>query len=243
MRISKLENSIRVLVADDHPVVRSGLRALIETEPGIVVVGDAANGDEAVEKTAQLKPDVVLLDLIMPGASGVEAIKGIRRQNPDSHVLVLTSFAQDDLLFPAIKAGALGYLLKDSSPEELFQAIRRVNAGESSLHPTIARKLLQEFADPSADKVPVDPLTHRENEVLGLLASGHSNQEIADLLSISERTVGKHVSNILDQIDFVGRRRAVFGALALTPSGSGRTEQRVLVLVKEVPQVDGQMLG
>ncbi len=213
MSISKLENSIRVLVADDHPVVRSGLRALIETEPGIVVVGDAADGDEAIDKTARLKPDVVLLDLIMPGANGVEAIEGIRSQNPDAHVLVLTSFAQDDLLFPAIKAGALGYLLKDSSPEELIQAIRRVNAGESSLHPTIARKLLQEFADSSAAKVPVDPLTHRENEVLGLLASGHSNQEIADQLSISERTVGKHVSNILDKLHLANRTQAALYAV------------------------------
>ena len=155
MRRSKMDASIRVLIADDHPVVRSGLRALIQTESDMTVVGEAIDGEEAIEKTSELKPDIVLLDLKMPGIDGVQAIEGIRRLQSDARVLVLTSFAQNDLLFPAIKAGALGYLLKDSSPEELLHAIRRVNDGESSLHPAIARKLLQEFSQPVEENASV----------------------------------------------------------------------------------------
>ena len=209
----EMADPIRVLIADDHPVVRSGLRALMETEPGMEVVGEAADGEEAIEKTSQLQPDVVLLDLMMPKVNGVEAIEGIRHRSPDVRLLVLTSFAQDEFLFPAIKAGALGYLLKDSSPEELLEAIRRVNEGESSLHPAIARKLVREFAQPSVKNEPADPLTERENEVIGLLASGLSNQEIASSFSISERTVGKHVSNILDKLHLSNRTQAALYAV------------------------------
>ena len=213
MNLQDREDSIRVLIADDHPIVRSGLRALIETEPGLETVGDAADGQEAIEKAALLKPDIVLLDLVMPKTSGVEAIEGIRNRNPDTRILVLTSFAQDDLLFPAIKAGAIGYLLKDSSPEELLTAIRQVHKGESSLHPTIARKLVQEFSRPSKKSEPINPLSKREREVLELLASGLSNQEIANKLSIGEPTARKHVSNILEKLHLSNRTQAALFAV------------------------------
>ena len=213
MNRHEMDGPIRVLIADDHPVVRSGLRALIETETGMEVVGDAADGKEAIEKAGQLLPDVVLLDLMMPGVSGLEAIEGIRQHNSDIHILVLTSFDQDDLLFPAIKAGAHGYLLKDSSPEDLLRAIRQVSRGESSLHPTIARKLIREFSGSSRETNPAVPLSTREHDVLGLLALGLSNQEIANSLTISERTARKHVSNILDKLHVSNRTQAALFAV------------------------------
>ena len=218
MNLRENDESIRVLIADDHPVVRSGLRALIETEPGMEVVGDAADGEEAIENAALLRPDVILLDLMMPGTSGVNAIEVIRQENSDARILVLTSFAQDDLVFPAIKAGALGYLLKDSSPEELLQGIRQVNSGESSLHPAIARKLIQEFSQPSRESDPINLLSTRERHVLNLLALGLSNQEIANSLSIREPTARKHVSNILDKLHLSNRTQA---ALLAARSGVG----------------------
>ena len=218
MNRHEMDGPIRVLIADDHPVVRSGLRALIETETGMEVVGDAADGKEAIEKAGQLLPDIVLLDLMMPGVSGLEAIKGIQKYDSDIHILVLTSFDQDDLLFPAIKTGAHGYLLKDSSPEDLLRAIRQVSRGESSLHPTIARKLIREFSGSSRETNPAVPLSTREHDVLGLLALGLSNQEIANSLTISERTARKHVSNILDKLHVSNRTQA---ALFAVHSGIG----------------------
>jgi NarL family two-component system response regulator LiaR len=143
------ETNIRILMADDHPVVRRGLRTLISSEPGMELVDEAADGVEAVEKVKTHQPDVILLDLMMPRMGGLEAIAEIKKINPDARILILTSFAEDDKVFPAIKAGALGYLLKDSSPDELLEAIRDVYRGESSLHPTIARKLMQEVRQPS----------------------------------------------------------------------------------------------
>jgi len=213
MNRHEMDGPIRVLIADDHPVVRSGLRALIETETGMEVVGDAADGKEAIEKAGQLLPDIVLLDLMMPGVSGLEAIEGIRQHNSDIHILVLTSFDQDDLLFPAIKAGAHGYLLKDSSPEDLLRAIRQVSRGESSLHPTIARKLIREFSGSAQETNPAVPLSKREHDVLELLALGLSNQEIANSLTISERTARKHVSNILDKLHVSNRTQAALFAV------------------------------
>ena len=213
MNRHEMDGPIRVLIADDHPVVRSGLRALIETETGMEVVGDAADGKEAIEKAGQLLPDIVLLDLMMPGVSGLEAIEGIHKHDPDIHILVLTSFDQDDLLFPAIKTGAHGYLLKDSSPEDLLRAIRQVSRGESSLHPTIARKLIREFSGSSRETNPAVPLSTREYDVLELLALGLSNQEIADSLTISERTARKHVSNILDKLHVSNRTQAALFAV------------------------------
>ncbi len=142
--------TIRVLVADDHTIIRSGIRALLATEPGLVVVGEARNGREAITEAERLRPDVILMDLVMPEVDGIEAIRNITLRQPEARILVLTSFTADDKVFPALKAGALGYLLKDSSSDELIQAIRQVYKGESSLHPAIARRVLQELVHPAA---------------------------------------------------------------------------------------------
>jgi NarL family two-component system response regulator LiaR len=208
-----MSETIRILAADDHAVVREGLRALIDTEPGMELVGEASDGAEAVGKAQAVRPDVVLLDLVMPQKSGIEAIGEIRRTAPEARILVLTSFAEDDKVFPAIKAGAQGYLLKDASPDELLEAIREVHRGEPSMHPTIARKLMLELQR-SSDLPPTeDPLTEREAEVLGLVAQGLTNQEIADRLYVSERTVRTHVSNILSKLHLANRTQAALYAL------------------------------
>jgi len=208
-----MTRSIRVLVADDHAIVRKGIRALLATEPAIEVVGEAENGREAVTEAEKLQPDVILMDLVMPEMDGIEAICRITARQPEARILVLTSFAADDKVFPAIKAGALGYLLKDSGPEELVQAIHQVYRGESSLHPTIARKLLHELSRPSERPPTPEPLTEREVEVLRLVARGQSNQEIADQLVISEATVRTHVSNILGKLHLASRTQAALYAL------------------------------
>jgi NarL family two-component system response regulator LiaR len=205
--------TIRVLIADDHAIVRKGIRALLATEPAIVVVGEAEDGQQAIDRTSQLAPDVVLMDLVMPGIDGLEATQEIIAQRPDTRILVLTSFAGDDKVFPAIKAGAQGYLLKDSGPEDLVQAIRQVHRGESSLHPSIARKLLRELAGPTPRDAEVDTLTEREIEVLQLVAEGYSNRDIAERLTISEATVRTHVSNILAKLNLGSRTQAALYAL------------------------------
>lgn len=204
---------IKVLIADDHAVVREGLRALIATEPGMEVAGEAEDGIEAVFKARSLQPDVILMDLVMPRKDGLEAISEIKQQNPEARVLVLTSFAEDEMVFPAIKSGALGYLLKDSSPQELLQAIRDVYRGESFLHPTIARKLIRELRQPSDLPPAEEPLTEREVDVLKLVARGLTNQEIAQKLFVSERTVRTHVSNILGKLHLANRTQAALYAL------------------------------
>ncbi len=208
-----MSENIRVLIADDHPLIREGLRGLLAAEPDLELVGEAVDGLEAVEKTDQLRPDVILLDLLMPVKSGIEAIMEIKEKDPGARILVLTSFADDEQVFPALRAGALGYLLKDSSPQDLLRAIRSVYRGESSLHPAIARRLVLQFSQPAVDSSPENPLTQREVEVLKLVAEGLSNQNIADELVVSERTVGKHVGNILEKLHLANRTQAALYAL------------------------------
>jgi NarL family two-component system response regulator LiaR len=205
--------TIRVLVADDHAIVRKGICALLATEPNIEVVGEAQDGREAFSAAQRIEPDVILMDLVMPGMDGLEATRRIMARQPEVRVLVLTSFAGDDKVFPAIKAGARGYLLKDSGPEDLVQAIYQVHRGESSLHPAIARRLLRELSDPSERGLDGDALTEREVEVLQLVAQGQSNREISDRLGISEATVRTHVSSILSKLKLPSRTQAALYAL------------------------------
>ncbi len=205
--------TIRILLADDHPIVREGLRALIATEPGMLVVGEAQDGGEALFKARSLQPDVILLDLVMPRKDGLAAISEITHDLPGARILVLTSFAEDEYVFPALKAGAMGYLLKDASPQELLEAIRAVYRGESSLHPAIARKVLREFTRPADPPTRTTSLTEREGEILLLVAQGLSNKAIAEQLVVSERTVRSHVSNILQKLHLHSRTQAALYAL------------------------------
>jgi NarL family two-component system response regulator LiaR len=208
-----VNETIRILIADDHALVRKGLITLIASEPGIEVIGEAADGVEVVLKARSLKPDIILLDMIMPRQNGLEAIQQIKREDPQARILVITSFAEDHLVFPAIKAGALGYLLKDTSPQQLLQAIYDVYHGESSLHPTIALKVIRELNRSSDLPLTEDPLTARESVILKLVAQGLSNQEIAERLVISERTVGNHIGNILSKLHLANRTQAALYAL------------------------------
>jgi NarL family two-component system response regulator LiaR len=204
---------IKILIADDHFVVRKGLRALFDAKPGFEVVAEAEDGAQAVAVARSERPDVILMDLVMPRLNGIEAIQAIKDEDPEARILVLTSFSDDDNVFAAIKSGALGYLLKDSEPEELLQAIDAVFRGEASLHPTIALKLMRELNAPPEQPPTEDPLTLRETAVLRLIAQGLSNQEIAEQLVISERTVGTHVSNILGKLHLANRTQAALFAL------------------------------
>ena len=208
-----MSETIRVFIADDHTIVRSGIQALLETIDDLEVIGEAGDGRQAVAAVLTLRPDVVLMDLEMPVMDGIEAIEAIIGRWPEARILVLTSFATDDRVFPAVKAGALGYLLKDSGPDALVQAIRQVQRGESSLHPRIARKLMLELSRPASKPLPNDPLTPRELEVLQLVAHGLGNQEIADRLVISEATVRSHVSSILNKLHLASRTQAALYAL------------------------------
>jgi len=204
---------IRVFITDDHAIVRKGIRALLTTEQDMQVVGEASDGAEAVARVQDLQPDVILMDLVMPKLDGTEAIRKITARQPAARIIVLTSFAADDKVFPAIKAGALGYLLKDSGPQELVHAIRQVYRGEPALEPTIALKGLSELAHPPKGPLTADPLTERELDVLRLVAEGRSNREIADKLVISEMTVRTHVSNILGKLHLASRTQAALYAL------------------------------
>ncbi len=208
-----MSGPIRVLVVDDHLVVRTGIRALLALEPDIEVVGEGCDGVEAVAEALRLQPDVILMDLVMPKMDGIAAIKQIMACQPAAHILVLTSFEADDKIFPAIRAGALGYTLKDFGPAELVRAIQRVYRGESSLHPAIARKVLQELACSRQAPPSAEPLTEREVDVLRLVAHGESNQQIAAALGISEGTVRVHVSNILSKLHLASRTQAALYAL------------------------------
>jgi two-component system, NarL family, response regulator LiaR len=204
---------IRVLIADDHAIVRKGIRALLSEADGFEVVAEATDGQEAVRRAEETQPDVILMDLLMPVMDGIEATRQITGARPGARVLVLTSFAADNKVFPAIKAGAAGYLLKDSSPDELVRAIRQVHRGEPSLHPAIARKLLQEVAHPAELEPAPEALTGREMAVLRLVAQGLSNQEIADRIAVSEPTVRAHVSRILGKLHLASRTQAALYAV------------------------------
>lgn len=218
-------DTIHILIADDHAVVREGLRTLINAKRGMELVGEAEDGVEAIAKARSLNPDVILLDIMMPRKTGIEAISEIKQENPDARILVLTSFDDDENVFSAIKAGALGYLLKDSSPQQLIDAIHDVHRGLSSLHPSIATKVIRELNRPSKLPPTEHPLTRRELETVRLIARGLSNQEIAEELTISEWTVRTHVRNIMGKLHLANRTQAALYALreglaSLDDSGS-----------------------
>jgi NarL family two-component system response regulator LiaR len=189
-----MPSPIRVLIVDDHEIVRKGIRALLATKRDIQVIGEARDGAEAVAQAQYHHPDIVLMDLMMPKMDGIQATKEITARLPGTGVLVLTSFAADEQIFPAIKAGALGYLLKDSGPQELIQAIRQVYRGEPSLESSVARKVLAELSSPPQKPLTPDPLTARELDILRLIAQGLSNKEIAGELVIADETVHTHVA-------------------------------------------------
>ena len=201
---------ISVLIADDHPFVRHGLRTYLETLDDLEVVGEASDGAEAVELSGSLLPDVVLMDLVMPELDGVEATRRIKAASPATKVIVLTSFDDDEKVFPAIKAGAAGYLLKDVHPAELAKAVRRASRGEALLAPSVAARLMQEV---SGGRPPDAGLTERELEVLRLIARGMSNKLIAHELVVSEKTVKTHVSNILAKLHLADRTQAALYAV------------------------------
>lgn len=209
------ESEIKVLIVDDHQVVRQGLRTFLELQPDIIVVGEAGDGQTAVEMVRQLQPDVVLMDLVMPRLDGVSATRQVKALESGVKVIALTSFTEDDKVFPAIQAGASSYLLKDVSPDDLVEAIRAVHAGEARLHPDIARKLMEQVAQQPSSTLQGFPeeLTGRELEVVQLVAQGRNNHEIAQTLVISEKTVKTHISNILGKLHLDDRTQLAIYAI------------------------------
>ena len=208
--MSSQENTISVLIVDDHPIVRQGLHQLLEIQDGIEVVGEADSGKAAVKLVAELLPDVVLMDLIMGEMGGIDATREVRKISPHTQVVVLTSYHEDALIFPAIKAGALSYLLKNSLPEDVVDAVRAAARREARLHSRIAGRLMQEVA---GTRPSVDVLTPRELEVLKLIALGMSNKQIANALHVSQKTVKTHVSNLLSKLQLADRTQAAVYAL------------------------------
>ncbi len=209
-------DSITVFMVDDHDVVRKGLRFYLSTRPDITIVGEAGDAETAVQGVVECVPDVVLMDLVLPlqpggqpsDQGGVQATRRIRQVSPHSQVVVLTSYAQDELIFSAIKAGALSYLLKDTDADTLLRAIHAASQGEATLHPRIARRLMAEVTQPAKELDPGTTLTPREMEVLQCIAQGNSNAKIAELLYITERTVKAHVSNLLSKLHLSDRTQA-----------------------------------
>jgi DNA-binding NarL/FixJ family response regulator len=201
--------SIRILIVDDHSVVRQGLRMFLQLDPELEVIGEAVNGQEAVALTRDLSPDVVLMDMVMPVMDGVAATTQIRAHYPDTEVIALTSVLDDGTVVGAVRAGAIGYLLKDTQAEELCRAIKAAAAGQVQLSPDAATRLMREVRTPDT---PVDALTERESEVLRLIAEGLANKEIAARLSIGEKTVKSHVSSILMKLDLQSRTQAALYA-------------------------------
>jgi NarL family two-component system response regulator LiaR len=204
---------IRVLIVDDHTVVRDGLNALLSVEPGIEVIGSAADGLEAINLAQELKPDIILLDLVMPNMDGVQAIIEIKKTDPVMKILVLTSFAENHQVYSAIKAGATGYLMKDSSADDLIHAIQDTYENRPALQPEIARKLMRDIQTQENQKPSENTLTDREIEILRQVALGKTNQEIADELVVSERTVRTHITNILAKLGLSNRTQAALYAL------------------------------
>jgi NarL family two-component system response regulator LiaR len=204
--------TIRVLLVDDHAVVREGLRTFLQLQDGIEIVGEAGDGEEAVREAERLHPDVILMDLVMPKLDGVGAMRELRRRLPGSRVIVLTSFAQDDRLLPAIQAGAAGYLLKNVEPAELARAVREAHAGGTLLDPTVASRLVEAIAQRPGEE-PRERLTAREREVLALIAIGHSNKRIAIELGIAEKTVKTHVGHLLAKLGVPDRTGAALLAV------------------------------
>ena len=201
--------AIRILLVDDHNLVRMGLKAYFSTLPDIRVVGEAGTGEEAVRLVAELDPDVVLMDLIMPGMGGVEATRQLKKFNPRTQVIVVTSYHEDEHIFPAIRAGALSYVLKDIDPDDLADAIRRANGGEAVLNPRVATRMVKELGGIRQETVNAfRELTDREMEVLKWIATGKNNQEIAEILVISEKTVKSHITNILNKLHLSDRTQA-----------------------------------
>ena len=209
---SRSNDKISVMLVDDHAIVRQGLRTYLELQPDIQVVGEAGDGKQAINLVRDLLPDVILMDLVMPNADGVEATRAITSLSPSTRVIVLTSFSEDEKVFASIKAGAQGYLMKDVLPQDLVAAIRTVYRGEAQLDPEIARKLMQEFTNPQP-VAPKHDLTERELEVLTLIAQGKSNKDISEDLVLSEKTVKTHVSNILQKLHLSDRTQAAVYAL------------------------------
>lgn len=203
--------AITVLLADDHSVVRQGLRMFLGLDPELEVVGEARDGEEAVRRTRELGPDVVLMDILMPGMDGIEATATIRRQMPDTEVIALTSVLEDEKVFSAIRAGAIGYLLKDTEADELCRAIKAAAAGQVQLSPAAAARLMRQVRAPESP----DELTPRELEVLRLLAEGLANKEIARDLGIGEKTVKTHVSSILSKLGVLSRTQAALQAVRM----------------------------
>jgi DNA-binding NarL/FixJ family response regulator len=211
--MTNLDESITVLIVDDHAVVRHGIRALLEAEGGFQVVGEAGSGGEAVLLAADLAPDVVLMDLIMPEMGGVVATRLLKQQSPRSQVIVLTSYHDDEHIYPAIRAGALSYLLKSVGLDELTEAVRKAARGEAVLHPHVAARIVQELHGGTQEtRLLYDTLSEREREVLQLIADGLANAQIAERLIISERTVKSHVNNILSKLQVADRTQAAIYA-------------------------------
>jgi NarL family two-component system response regulator LiaR len=204
-----MTDKISILITDDHALVRQGIRAFLDLQPDLTVVGEAGSGEAAVRMAAELVPDVILMDLVMPGMGGVEATRQAKLASPHSQIIVLTSYHEDEYIFPALRAGALSYVLKDVGPEELADTVRKAARGESVLHPRVASRVVQELRGTRRD-VPnlFTELSDRELEVLRLIADGMSNAEIADRLVISEKTVKGHVSNILSKLHMMDRTQA-----------------------------------
>ncbi len=209
----KTQPPIRVMITDDHPIIRQGLRMMLESYSDLEIVAEAEDGEQAVRLALEIQPDVLVMDIQMPVKDGITAIQEITQANPDARILVLTSFPEDDYIFEAIKAGALGFHLKESSPEQLVDSIRAVFRENISLHPIIARKLIREIKHPQYLQIEEEPLSPRELDVLNCLARGLSNQEIAAELTISVRTVTTHVRNILDKLHLSNRTQAALYAV------------------------------